>query len=80
MWLRVDGFDPVFAIADEDMERENEEKTSSVHFMRFELTADMVSAARQGAALGIGISHAAYTTQIEPLPENIRVSLMADLD
>jgi hypothetical protein len=80
VWLRVDGFDPVFAIADEDMERENEEKTSSVHFMRFELTPDMVVAARQGSALGIGITHAAYTTQLEPLPENIRDSLVADFD
>ena len=80
VWVRVDGFDPVFAIADEDMERENEEKTSSVHFMRFELTTDMVAAARQGAALGIGISHAAYTKQLEPLPESMRASLVADLD
>ncbi len=80
VWIRVDGFDPVFAIADEDMDRENEEKTSSVHFMRFELTPRMVEAARQGAALGIGISHAAYTTQLEPLPENIRIALVADFD
>ena len=80
VWLRVDGFDPVFAIADEDMDRENEEKTSSVHFMRFELTPEMVVAARQGAALGVGISHAAYTMQLEPLPENIRTALVADFD
>ena len=80
VWLRVDGFDPVFAIADEDMDRENEEKTSSVHFMRFELTPGMVKAARQGAALGVGISHAAYTIQLEPLPENIRTALVADFD
>jgi len=80
VWVRVDGFDPVFAIADEDMERENEEKTSSVHFMRFELTPDMVVAARQGLALGIGITHAAYTTQLEPLPEKMRAALVADFD
>ena len=80
VWIRVDGFDPVFAIADEDMDRENEEKTSSVHFMRFELTPEMIAAARQGTALGIGISHAAYTTQLEPLPENIRSALVADFD
>ena len=67
-WLRVDGFEPVFAIADEDLERETEEKTSSVHFMRFELTPDMLAAARSGAALGIGISHSGYTQQLEPLP------------
>ncbi len=78
-WVRVDGFEPVFAIADEDMERENEQKTSSVHFMRFEFTPDMVAAARVGAALGVGISHRNYTRQLEPLPANIRESLVCDL-
>jgi len=80
VWVRVDGFEPVFAVADEDLERENAEKTSSVHFMRFELTPAMVEAARNGAALGAGITHSAYTQQLEPLPENIRVSLLGDLD
>jgi len=79
-WVRVAGFEPVFAIADEDLERENEEKTSTVHFMRFELTREMVASANKGAALGIGISHSAYTQQLEPLPDNIRVSLVGDLD
>jgi len=79
-WVRVDGFEPVFAISDEDMERENEQKTSSVHFMRFEFTPDMVAAARAGAALGIGISHKNYTRQLEPLPANIRDALVLDLD
>lgn len=79
-WVRVDGFEPVFAISDEDMERENEEKTSAVHFMRFELTPDMVVAARAGAAFGIGISHRNYTRQLEPLPVNIRDSLVRDLE
>jgi hypothetical protein len=78
VWLRVEGFEPVFAIADEDLERENEDKTSSVHFMRFEFSDEMIAAARQGAALGAGISHAQYTRQLEPLPENIRASLVHD--
>jgi len=78
VWLRVDGFDPIFGIADEDIERESEEKTSSVHFMRFEFTADMIAAARGGAALGAGISHAAYSRQLEPLPDNIRKALIED--
>jgi hypothetical protein len=78
VWLRVDGFDPVFGIADEDMERENADKTSSVHFMRFEFTAPMIAAARAGASLGAGISHGAYTQQLEPLPENIRAALVGD--
>ncbi len=79
-WVRVDGFDPVFAIADEDLERENEDKTSSVHFMRFELTPEMVQAARNGAALGAGISHSNYTQQLEPLPAGIRAALVADFE
>ena len=79
-WVRIDGFEPVFAISDEDMERENAEKTSAVHFMRFELTPNMVAAARAGAALGIGISHRNYTRQLEPLPVNIRGSLVCDLE
>ncbi len=79
VWIRVDGFDPVFAIADEDMDRTNDTKTSAVHFMRFELTPEMVSAAKQGAAFGVGISHIKYTEQLEPLPSNIRESLLQDL-
>jgi len=78
-WIRVDGFEPVFAVSDEDMERENEQKTSSVHFMRFELTPDMVAAARADAALGVGVTHRNYTRQLEPLPASIRASLVCDL-
>lgn len=78
VWLRVDGFPPVFAIADEDLERENEEKTSSVHFMRFEFAPEMIAAVLAGAALGAGVSHKDYTRQLEPLPENMRISLSKD--
>lgn len=78
VWLRVEGFEPVFAIADEDMDRENAEKTSSVHFMRFEFSREMIAAAHAGAALGAGISHAGYTQQLEPLPENFRAALVQD--
>lgn len=80
VWVRIDGFDPVFAVADEDLERENADKTSSVHFMRFELQPAMVEAARNGASVGAGITHSAYTQQLEPLPENIRASLLGDFD
>ena len=80
VWVRVEGFDKVYAIADEDLERGTEEKTSSVHFMRFELTADMVSAAKQGAALGAGVDHPECTFSIDSLPQQIRDSLAADLD
>lgn len=78
-WVRVAGFDKAYAIADEDLERENEEKTSSVHFMRFELTPEMTAAAKAGAAIGVGVEHAQYTSVIESLPDAIRASLANDL-
>lgn len=78
-WVRVAGFDPVFAIADEDLERENPEKTSSVHFLRFELAPPMIAALAQGAALSAGIDHERYHHAIEPVPEPTRAALMADL-
>ena len=80
IWIRVDGFEPVFAVADEDLDRENEEKTSSVHFLRFELTAEMCNAAKEGAKVSAGIDHPAYQYTVDPLPENFRDSLVADLD
>nr|WP_187148427.1 DUF3501 family protein [Thioalkalivibrio sulfidiphilus] len=78
-WVQVSGFDRVYAIADEDMERDTEEKTSSVHFMRFELTPDMVKAAKSGAAISVGVDHDNYAHQVEPLPQGIRDSLARDL-
>ena len=79
VWVRVDGFDPVFAIADEDLQRENAEKTSAVHFLRFELSAGMVTAAKGGAALSAGVDHPHYTASTGPLAEAVRASLAADL-
>jgi len=79
VWVRVDGFDPVFAIADEDLERENAEKTSAVHFLRFELNPAMVAAAKRGVALSVGVDHPHYTASTGPLPELVRASLAADL-
>lgn len=78
-WVQVADFDRVYAIADEDLERDNEEKTSSVHFLRFELTPEMISAAKSGAAIGVGIDHAHYQAEAMPLPAEIRDSLVADL-
>jgi hypothetical protein len=79
VWIRVDGFAPVFAVADEDLERETEEKTSAVHFLRFELDAAMAIAARRGASLSAGVDHPHYTAATGPLPEAVRASLAADL-
>lgn len=79
VWTRVAGFEPVRPVADEDLEREDEEKTSSVHFVRFELTADMVKAVKQGAPVAMGIDHPAYTHQVDPIPAPVRNSLAQDL-
>lgn len=80
VWVKVAGFEAVFAIADEDLERENEEKTSSVHFLRFELSEDMKSALKNGASLSMGIDHPAYLQSVDEIPVAIRESLVADLD
>jgi hypothetical protein len=78
-WVQVADFSRVFAIADEDLERENEEKTSSVHFLRFELSDAMVAALRGGARLSAGIDHVNYTHAADSLPAGLREALIADL-
>jgi hypothetical protein len=80
VYVQVEGFDRVHAIADEDLERSDEKKTSAVHFMRFELSAEEVDALKSGAALAAGIDHENYQVEIAPLPENIRQSLLGDLE
>jgi hypothetical protein len=77
-WVQVADYSRVFAIADEDLDRENEEKTSSVHFLRFELTDSMVASLRAGARLAAGIDHPAYLHSIDSVQEPIRSSLIAD--
>ena len=79
VWVQVEGFEKVFAIADEDLERETEEKTSSVHFMRFELTTEMVAALKAGADLNAGIDHTNYPFTVTPVPQTTRDSLTNDL-
>jgi hypothetical protein len=79
VWVQVEGFDRAWAIADEDLERENEEKTSSVHFLRFELSPEMTAAIKRGAAIAVGIDHEHYSYAIEPLPQAQRDALAADL-
>ena len=78
-WVQVAGHDRVWAIADEDLERENDEKTSAVHFLRFELTPGMRAQVRAGAAVGVGIDHENYCHAIDPLPQLVRDSLAGDL-
>lgn len=79
-WVQVAGFRRLYAIADEDLERENETKTSAVHFLRFELDDAMVAGLRGGAALGVGVDHPNYQHELAALPENVRGALLADLD
>ena len=80
VWVRVEGLPKVHAIADEDLERENDEKTSAVHFVRFELTDEMAAALERGAALSAGIDHENYRAEASPLPAAVRTALVADLD
>jgi hypothetical protein len=79
-WVQVAGFERLFAIADEDLDRENEVKTSAVHFLRFELTDAMAVALKGGAALAAGVDHPNYHHELAPLPENVRAALASDLD
>jgi len=80
VYMRVDGFEPLFAIADEDLSRSEANKTSAVHFMRFELPDEQVAALKSGAQLAAGIDHPNYRVEISPLAGNIRQALLADLD
>jgi len=79
VWIQVAGCDRVSAIADEDLERETEEKTSAVHFLRFELTAEMRKALQYGVGLAAGIDHPAYQACLDPVPANSRAALAEDL-
>jgi len=78
-WVQVTGHERVFAIADEDLERENEEKTSAVHFLRFELGAPMIASLRAGANLALGIDHEHYRHEVAAVSEAMRCALLADL-
>src|SRR5258705_13507130 len=78
VWVQIGGRERVYAIADEDLERENDEKTSAVHFLRFELGA-AAARLRQGATLAIGVDHSEYRAALDPVPEDIRAALAQDL-
>jgi hypothetical protein len=80
VFVRVGDLDKVYAIADEDLDRADEDKTSSVHFLRFELSEAMVDALRGGAPLAAGIDHPNYQVEISPIDDKVRESLLADLN
>ncbi len=79
-WMQTAGCERVYAIADEDLERENEHKTSAVHFLRFEFTVAMARAIKSGAALAAGVDHPACTHTVDPLPAALSLALRADFD
>jgi hypothetical protein len=79
VWVQVEGHARVYAIADEDLERENADKTSAVHFLRFDFDRAMATAAKRGARLAAGVDHPQYRVAIDDLPSAVRASLAADL-
>lgn len=80
VWLQVGDLPKILPIADEDLERSDDQKTSAVHFLRFELTEEQVQQLKDGAELAAGIDHDVYQVEIRPVAENIRLSLLNDLD
>jgi hypothetical protein len=78
VWVQLGGGERIYAIADEDLERENDEKTSSVHFLRFELGGS-APILKQGAKLAMGIDHPEYRAVLDPVPQDIRDALSRDL-
>jgi len=80
VFVQIGDLDKSYAIADEDLDRADATKTSAVHFLRFELTAEMVAALKDGVHLVAGIDHSNYQVEISPVAENIRLSLLGDLD
>ncbi len=80
VWMQVGDLDRIWPIADEDLERANEEKTSAVHFLRFELSPEQIDALKGDADLAAGIDHENCQVEIRPVAKNIRRSLVGDLD
>ncbi len=78
IWIKIGDCEPVYPIANEDLERETEDKTSAVHFLRFEFTSEMVQKAKDNAVISMGISHKYYHEQIEVLENPQRKSLVND--
>ena len=78
-WIQVEGSPRVYAIADEDLPRENAEKTSAVHFLRFELSDEMAAALKYGVSLAIGVDHPSYRAAHDPVNVDTRAALVRDL-
>ncbi|HET7586848.1 MAG TPA: DUF3501 family protein [Gammaproteobacteria bacterium] len=80
VWVQVNGCERIVAVADEDLERGTPEKTAAVHFLRFDLDDASIRALKDGASVSAGVDHPEYQHSVGPILENIRRSLLADLD
>jgi len=80
IWLRIGDHDRIYPIADEDLERATEDKTSAVHFLRFELTPSMIADLHKGATISAGVEHENYTVTLDAIPDNVAASLAGDLE
>jgi hypothetical protein len=80
VWMQVGDGEKIRPIADEDLARDSEDKTSAVHFLRFELAPAQIEALKSGAGLSAGIDHPNYQVDVRPVAENVRSSLIGDLD
>ena len=80
LWLKIQGFSEIYPISDEDLERSDEDKTSAVHFLRFQLDHEMINGLKDGCELSAGINHPEYEFTVNPIAQNISESLISDLD
>jgi len=80
LWLKIEGFNEIHPVSDEDLERRDDNKTSAVHFLRFQLDHEMIDALKGGCQLSAGINHPEYKYTVNPMPQNISESLISDLD
>ena len=80
VWLRINGHDKVYPIADEDLERATDDKTSAVHFLRFELAPGMIADIHKGATISAGVDHENYSVTVDAIPDNVAKSLAEDLE
>jgi hypothetical protein len=80
LWLKIEGFSEIYPASDEDLERSDDNKTSAVHFLRFQLDHEMIDGLKGGCQLSAGINHPEYKYTVNPIPQNISESLISDLD
>ena len=80
LWLKIEGFNEIHPVSDKDLERRDDNKTSAVHFLRFQLDHEMIDGLKGGCQLSAGINHPEYKYTVNPIPQNISESLISDLD